>query len=117
MAGKPPAKLQLISTGEGKKDKMNFGPVWRSKFPGVFTVRLALPHPTETKNGYPVDDDVVAIKTRSGAKYVIDPKKGFFINLNVFEALEARPPYNGGASAPAPVEQEEDAEDFGDDEF
>lgn len=119
MAGRPPAKLQLVSTGEGAKDKKNFGTVWRSQFPGVYNVTLALPHPTEKNSaGYPVDDDIIAVKTRSGAKYKLDRKAGFFINLNVFEAMEERPPYDGpgaggGNSAPAEV----NAEDFADDDF
>lgn len=114
---KPPAKCQLVSTGEGKKDKKNFATVWRSQFPGVYNLSLALPHPTETNDkGYPVDDDIVAVKTRSGAKYIVDRKKGFFINLNVYEAMEERPPYDGpGANNSAPAEV--NAEDFGDDDF
>ena len=117
MAGKPPAKLELVSTGNGAKDKKKFGTVWRSNFPGVYNISLALPHPTE-KNaaGYPVDDDVVAIKTRSGAKYKVDRKQGFFINLNAYEAMDEKPPFegnNGGANA-APAASDED---FGDDDF
>lgn len=114
MANRPPAKLELVATGEGKKEKKKFGVVWASKFPGSYAVALSLPHPTETSNGYPVEDDVIAIKCRSGAKYIIDKKEGFFINLNVYEALEARPPYDGPRND-SPRGKSEDFED--DDNF
>lgn len=116
MSGRPPAKLELVSTGEGKKEKKRFGAIWRSQFPGVYNARLALPHPTDTNAaGYPEDDDIVAVKTRSGAKYVVDPKKGFFINLNAYEAMEERPPYDGpGAGS---KKEETNSEDFSDDDF
>ena len=113
---RPPAKLELVSTGEGQKDKKRFGAIWRSQFPGVYNVRLALPHPTDKNDaGYPVDDDVVAVKTRSGAKYHVDPKQGFFVNLNAYEVMEERPPYDGPSNGTSTTAQSVEA--FGDDDF
>jgi hypothetical protein len=120
MAGRPPAKLELVATGNGQKEKKKFGTIWRSNFPGVYNVTLALPHPTEKNaQGYPVDDDIVAVKTRSGAKYKVDRKQGFFVNLNAYEDMGARPPYNpdGGNAAPAEDAPAESSEDFGDEDF
>jgi hypothetical protein len=121
MAGRPPAKLELVDTNtknkEGKNVKKKFGTIWRSDFEGTYNVTLALPHPTEkNSSGYPVDDDVVAIKCRSGAKYKVDRKQGFFINLNAYEDMGAKAPYDGDRKAPA-ASSEETNEDFGDDDF
>lgn len=120
MAGRPPAKLELVDSNKGKKEdgrKTKLGVVWRSDFQGSYTVNLSFPHPTEVNSaGYPVEDDIVAVKTRSGAKYIIDRKKGFFINLLAYEAMQERPPYDGPGSNAAPA-AEVNAEDFGDDDF
>ena len=104
--------MELVATGEGKKTKLKFGTVWRSQFPGVYNITLAAPHPTEVNDaGYSVDDDIVAVKTRSGAKYKVERKLGFFINLNAYDAMEAKPPYEGGGNNSAPAAEEESFDD------
>lgn len=120
---RPPAKIELVATQDGKKEKKGFGIIWQATrkdrvtpIKGVFNVKLAMPHPTETNDaGYPVDDDIVAVKTRSGAKYLIDAKQGFFLNLNVYEAMDARDPYDPD-KVPGRNASGSD-EDFGDEDF
>ncbi len=112
------AKLELSSKKDGKREKLELGGVFTGKFQGNYGVALTLPLKDKDGNtvmndeGYPERDKIIAVKCASGRKLLIGDA---FVNLIVYEALEARPPYDGpGADNPKPTDVKK--EDFTDDD-
>lgn len=101
------AKLELSAKVDGKREKTELGGIFTGRFKGNYGVSLTLPTGETDENGHPVRDRIVAVKTASGRKLDISEA---FVNLIVYEEMEARDPYDGpGAGSFA-------ASDFADDD-
>ena len=115
-------KLELSTKVDGKREKKEFGAIFSGNFQGNYGVSLTIPRVDKDgnvvigDNGYPEREKIVAVKGEHGQKVSL---RDCFINFICYEAMEARPPYDGpGAennnSNDAPAASKED---FGDDDF
>ena len=109
---KRPAKFEIVFVDPDTNEttRLEFGAVFRGRYEGNFNVALSLPTGEEDANGYPVRDRIVAVKTESGKKVSIAEA---FVNLHVYEALEAKPRRgDGGKPAPKAADFSDDDDDF-----
>lgn len=96
------AKLELSFKGQPgeKRERVPLGGVFQGRFPGSYDVSFSVP---SEKDGW---DKIVAVKTAEGR--IIDITEAF-VNLVVYEELEARPPFEESqAAAPAKKDFSED---------
>lgn len=89
------AKLELSFKAPAgqKRKRVAVGGVFEGKYPGSYDVSFSV-----AKEGGDGWERITALKTESGRKLDIADA---FMNLVVYEPLDARPPYDGpGASKP-----------------
>ena len=103
------AKLELSTKKDGKREKLELGGVFTGKFKGNYGVGLTLPTGETGEDGYPVRDRIIAVKTASGRKLDISEA---FVNLIVYEEMEARDPYDGPGAGESKAPAGEDTDDF-----
>lgn len=100
------AKLELSTKKDNKREKLELGGVFTGRFKGNYGVSLTLPTGETGEDGFPVRDKIIAVKTASGRKVNISEA---FVNLIVYEELEARDPYDGpGAGTSTGVADDDD---------
>lgn len=86
------ATLQArIPDGEGNYERVNFGAVLTTKFPGNYRIILELDTGEKDEDtGYAIRDRITAVKT-DAMKKGLDISEAF-IHLNAWDTMEKRPP-------------------------
>lgn len=82
------SRITVVNKNE-EGPKVEIASVWPTDWQGVYSVSLNLYDP-DTKERTPI----VAIKPE-GKDPIVTSGKGVFLNLEVFEDLEAKEPYKG----------------------
>lgn len=73
-------------------ERIEFGACFTSDFQGNLGVSLALPTGETNEKGYPERSQIAAVRTVDGKKLDLT---NFWINLQVFEDIDAMPPREG----------------------
>lgn len=90
------ASIQLKSrVGDNEYNKENAGSIWPSKYPGSYSISLEFDTDEKDEKGYTIREKVKGFVTESGRKVRLIDEAGnrcAFLNVTVWEEMEAKPP-------------------------